>query len=264
MDRQDLTDAQKKLMGSLNYSFRSPGLFLLALTHRSYAYENNLRAHNERLEFLGDAILEFVVSQRLYRDRMTFEEGQMTKLRALLVCEESLAQISETLSLGAALRLGKGEDSAGGRQRKSILSDALEAILAAIYLDVAGIDPDHFDSNEAIDTAMPLTHTRGLSVISGVLSPFLEDLLKQALNGELVYDYKTALLELLQRKHRIEQIQFKMLDRRGPDHAPVFEMGIFLDDKLLAKALGCGKKSAEQAAAKIALEEIRAQSNRVE
>jgi ribonuclease-3 len=205
-----------------------PELAVIALTHSSYAHEFNTEA-NERLEFLGDAVLELVVSEHLYRMFPEKPEGDLTRRRALLVCEPTLASCASLLDLGKVLRLGRGEEAQGGRQRPALLADAVEALLGAIYLS-AGLEGARLFVNR-------------------LLAPYL--------SGEqpLVIDYKTTLQEQLQALGHIK-IEYRLLDSEGPPHAKQFTVGLFVDKSFQTKGNGCSKKEAEQKAAKKLLRKI--------
>ena len=205
-------------------------LLLQALTHSSYIYENrqNGLENNQRLEFLGDAVLDLAVSDFLFRNYPDSDEGELTKLRAALVCEPSLARTAKSLKLGYCLRMGKGEERSGGRERASILADAFEALLGAIYLD------------------------QGLAKASEMALKFLDPLIKDVLEGRLDSDYKTELQELVQQLGS-EQVQYTILREEGPDHNKTFTAGVLYKGELTGTGSGRSKKEAEQQAAKSAL-----------
>lgn len=188
-----------------------------------------IKKSNERLEFLGDAVLDLAVSRYLYDRRAGLEEGQLSKIRALVVCERSLADCARHLGLDAALKLGRGEDNHGGRQRPSILSDAMEALIGAIYID------------------------GGFDTAASVVLFVLNDTIEQALSGSLFQDYKTEIQEILQAKGKTE-IKY-IIDREdGPDHDKTFFVSLWTEDVKLGEGVGKTKKKAEQNAAKAALE----------
>lgn len=220
-----------KLEEKLGYTFRNKALLQEALTHSSWANENKRSGItcNERLEFLGDSILGFIVAEFLYRNEPLMPEGQMTRLRAELVCERSLEGASNELEIGAQLRLGRGEEQGGGRKRPSILADAFEAIIAAIFLD-GGIEP-------------------AKSMVGRlILSQYKE-------GGQTGYDYKTALQELVQRKSG-QILTYLLTGESGPDHQKLFYVEVLLNGDAKGEGSGKNKKEAEQAAAKAALEEM--------
>ena len=216
----------KTLEEKLGYTFQDPSLLENALTHSSRANESRGKlASNERLEFLGDSILGMVVADHLYRSHPDLPEGDLTRTRAALVCEESLVEVARELNLGEYLRLGKGESAGGGRDRPSIQADAVEAVLAAVYLD-GGI--------EAART-----------LIERIL-------LRQIPAVEERRDYKTTLQEVVQRRNG-QVLTYHMVDQRGPDHNKTFLFEVRLNDAVIGRGEGHSKKEAEQAAAKDAL-----------
>ncbi|HAG12246.1 MAG TPA: ribonuclease III [Ruminococcus sp.] len=210
----------------IGYHFNNPELLTEALCHSSYANEKrgSLRC-NERLEFLGDSVLSIVVSNHLFRNTK-LPEGDLTKIRASLVCEKSLFEWAKTIRLGDYLLLGHGEDQSGGRERPSVLSDAFEAVIAAIFLD-GGMDaaepyilrflPEHFDRP-----------------------------------SEAFHDYKTVLQEVIQQNPE-EHVEYVLVGAEGPDHAKQFHVEVRLNSNVIGKGTGRSKKSAEQNAAKEAL-----------
>lgn len=220
-------------MQALDYQFSSTALLELALTHSSYANEHGSDdfAYNERLEFLGDSVLGLVVSDYLYATYPQLPEGELSKVRALVVCEATLCQVAKALEVGDYLRLGKGESRSGGRARTSILADTTEAIIAALYLD-GGIDVAR----------------------SFVLSHFI-DSIEQAVTGKLFKDYKSALQEAIQAKNNAV-ISYRIVDQTGPAHDRQFCAVALLDGKVLGKGCGKSKKNAEQEAAKFALKKL--------
>ena len=222
------------LQKDLNYLFKDEELLITALTHSSYANENKLgvEGYNERLEFLGDSVLSLIVSQYLYKKYPHYPEGELTKIRAKVVCESSLAKAAENINLGKYLLLGKGEESTGGRYRESILADASEAITGAIYID---------SDFETVNQLM--------------LERFELDIVKAVDRGKLFNDYKTELQEILQKtnKSRLEYIVYKEV---GPDHNKVFYMNVVINEIIIGTGAGKNKKEAEQAAAKDALKNM--------
>jgi len=220
------------LITQLDYSFGDVELLEVALTHSSYANENKSSGlvSNERLEFFGDAILEMVVSKLLYENAENLPEGRMTKIRSELVCEKSLASVAGDLNLGSYIKLGKGEEKGGGRNRSSILADAVEAVIAAIYLD-GGIEPV-------------------IKLIKKVLVKDIGQLLQENT------DYKTALQELVQVKSD-QSISYSVKGESGPDHMKVFAVEVQLNGVPVGHGEGRSKKIAEQMAAKAALMKLR-------
>ncbi len=213
----------------IGYSFKDKSLLRLALTHSSYANEcGNPHNCNERLEFLGDSVLSLIVSDYIFENFKDRPEGELTKLRASLVCEKSLCAFSTQLDVGEYILLGKGEALNGGRNRPSILADAFEAILAAIYLD-AGIEQAR----------------------KHVLR-FVKDELTHS-DDEVFKDYKTTLQEVIQR-NREEQLSYVVTDESGPDHNKSFTVEVHLNSNVIGVGNGKSKKRAEQMAAKQALQ----------
>ena len=218
----------KPLEENLRYEFKNKKLLINALTHSSYANEaRDGVSSNERLEFLGDSVLSIVVSEYIYKEFNNLPEGELTKLRASLVCEKSLCQFSRELELGKYLRLGKGEDKGGGRERDSILADAFEAVLAAMYLD------------------------GGFNVAKNHVMRFIKNELKHT-DDEVFKDYKTAHQEIIQ-KNPEESVTYILTKETGPDHDKVFEVEVRLNSNTIGKGIGKNKKQAEQSAAKEAL-----------
>jgi len=218
----------KKLEEKLGYTFHNDRLLLHALTHSSYANEHKGEGltSNERLEFLGDSVLGMVVADHLFRAHPDMPEGELTRKRAALVCEESLYEVASGLGLGGYLRLGRGEDAGGGRQRASILADATEAMLAAVYLD-GGLEP-----TRQIIRRLILDREREKAVDR---------------------DYKTALQERVQRSPG-SCVTYQLVQENGPDHCRVFVMEVSVDGVPVARGEGRTKKEAEQMAARFALE----------
>ena len=219
-----MTELEEKI----GYRFRDPQLLTTALTHSSYANESSGSAVcNERLEFLGDSVLGFTVADALFRRYGTMPEGRMTRLRSELVCEQSLHQVAVSLDLGRYILFGKGMAHNGGRERASILADAVEALIAALYMDGG-----YAEAKKFID----------------------ERLLYQLGDKEPLYfsDAKTALQELVQ-QHSGQILSYELLDETGPDHQKTFSVEVRLNGKPLGTGTGHSKKEAEQAAAAVAL-----------
>lgn len=221
----------KDLEQKIGYSFRDRKKLTLALTHSSYANEH--KAHgvicNERLEFMGDAVLGFISAEFLYAKYPSKPEGELSKLRSSLVCESALDVYAKSIGLGSYLLLGHGEDLAGGRNRPSILSDAFEALIAAIYMD------------------------GGMERAKEFVLPYLTEATESdAKTHALNRDYKTALQEIAQ-KNPGEIISYAVVSESGPDHNKTFEVSVYLNSNLLASGNGRSKKEAEQDAAKKAL-----------
>lgn len=228
----------KALQNKINHSFKNEELLRHALAHSSYANEHRTEVpgSNERLEFLGDSILGLITAEYLFTHYKHLPEGNLTKMRALLVCENSLFGFAEEFDLGDHLLLGHGEELAGSRKRPSIVSDAFEALLAAIYLD------------------------GGLEAAKSFVLPYLTRGTEEITEHTRSYDYKTTLQEIAQQNPG-ELIQYKLIQASGPDHAKVFEVHCFLNSNLLGKGIGKSKKEAEQMAAKEALTIMGAESN---
>lgn len=207
----------------IGYQFQTPGLLSQALTHSSYANEKHMKkgSDNERLEFLGDAVLEIVSSEFLYLNYPKLPEGDLTKMRASLVCEPTLAFCTRQLNLGDYLLLGKGEDMTGGRKRKSILSDALEAVIGAIYLDGGFASAKEF---------------------------ILRFILTDIEHKQLFYDSKTILQEIVQASHK-EELGYRLVKEEGPDHNKHFVAEAYVGDRVIGQGEGRTKKGAEQEAA---------------
>ncbi len=219
----------KELEKKLGYTFHNSQYLQNALVHSSYANEaRGGISSNERLEFLGDSVLSVIVADYLYKHYRSLPEGELTKLRASLVCEKSLCGFSRELELGRFLLLGKGEDHNGGRERDSILADAFEAVLAAIYLD-GGIEPAR-------------RH----------VMRFILPELRQP-DDEVFKDYKTVLQEVIQRNPE-ENVNYVLTAESGPDHDKRFTVEVRLNSNVIGQGTGKNKKQAEQMAAKQALE----------
>ena len=217
----------------IGYQFQTPGLLSQALTHSSYANEKHMKkgSDNERLEFLGDAVLEIVSSEFLYLNYPKLPEGDLTKMRASLVCEPTLAFCTRQLNLGDYLLLGKGEDMTGGRKRKSILSDALEAVIGAIYLDGGFASAKEF---------------------------ILKFILTDIEHKQLFYDSKTILQEMVQSR-QAEALSYEILREEGPDHNKSFEVCAKIGDAEIGRGMGRTKKAAEQVAAYNGILKLRAE-----
>jgi ribonuclease III len=216
---------------TLGVIFKQPSLFAQALTHSSYANENPASASgsNERLEFLGDAVLGLIVGEQLYVDYPELTEGDMTKLRAYLVKQETLSQVARRIGLGDQLYLGKGEEASGGREKPANLARALEAVIAAVYLD-QGIDVVRI---MILNLIMPELHT---AIIAGIIT-----------------DFKSRLQEYLQSQSQPPPV-YHIVDTFGPDHDRTFVVEVKSGEQTLAKGIGKNKKGAEAEAARIALE----------
>lgn len=216
----------KQLQEKLGYTFKDITLLKKALTHSSYANERKINKIDdyERLEFLGDAVLELVTSEFLYHENPEMPEGQLTKLRASYVCEPSLAMCAKSLELGSYLYLGRGEENTGGRGRSSILCDVMEAIIGAIFLD-AGIE---------------------------VAKEYIYRIILKDLDDKvLFYDAKTNLQEKIQKMGK--QIHYEIVKEEGPEHEKIYYVEVYMDDQVIGSGNGQNKKTAEQDAAYQAL-----------
>lgn len=217
-----------KLEQNMGYEFKDSTLLKTALTHSSYANEAGKGTkYNERLEFLGDSVLSLIVSEYLFEAFPKMPEGELTKLRASLVCEKSLAKFSQKLEVGEFLLLGNGEEISGGRTRPSILADAFEALLAALYLDS--------DMERAKEYVLE----------------FVKEALKESKPS--FKDYKTMLQEIIQ-QNREETVRYHLVGEYGPDHDKRFVVEVHLNSNVIGHGEGKSKKEAEQQAAKEALE----------
>jgi ribonuclease-3 len=214
-------------------AFPDPALALAALTHKSFVNEHRgeMLADNERLEFLGDAVIDLAVSHRLMERFPEAREGDLSKIRAALVDEAGLARLARRLDLGPLLRLGRGEDLTGGREKASLLADALEAVIAVVYLG-GGLDP-----------------------VLHLLDRMLTEAFERAAAGTLDRDYKTQLQELSQSQMRAAP-RYRVVSERGPDHEKTFEVELEVRGEALGRGTGRSKKDAEQAAARVALEAL--------
>ncbi len=224
-----------ELKGKLGVVFRDPDIFEVALTHRSFAYENDVTETNERLEFLGDAILNLCVTDLLYKRFPDLLEGDLAKLRASLVSEPALAAIAAELGLGDVVRLGRGERLSGGPRKPSIMADALEAVLGAIYVD------------------------GGIQTIRKVVKHLFGDLIEDAAGKEIPKDPKTRLQEFVTRRYGI--LPRYRVTGFGPDHEKRFRAEVFVNERFEGRGEGRSKKEAEQAAALNALEGLEVGAN---
>ena len=226
----------EKLESIIDYKFKDKSLIELALTHKSYAYENTTESekiYNERIEFLGDAILEHVISSMLYKDPSNLSEGKMSKMRAEMVCEVSLSSAMKRYDLEDFIKLGKGEIKTDGRHKDAIIADAFESIVGAIYLDSGYEDAKKF------------------------IFKILDKEISEVMNGKNVNeDYKTNLQEELQKNGTVK-IEYNLLNESGPDHDKTFNVEVLLNGKKIGEGYGKNKKQAEQSAAKNALSEKR-------
>ncbi|MGN0106412.1 MAG: ribonuclease III [Hominilimicola sp.] len=220
----------KNVEERIGYTFKNTRLLENALTHSSYANESK-KESNERLEFLGDSVLSLIISDYIYRRLPNVAEGWLSKYRATLVCEQSLYEISKKISLSKFILLGKGEEMTGGRERPSIVSDAFEAVLAAIYLD------------------------GGMEVARKWVIVLMRDAIDDVVMGHRYNDYKTMLQEALQRGTK-GKVTYRTVSETGQDHNKMFEVEVLVDDVPQNKGKGRSKKEAEQDAAHTALRNI--------
>ena len=218
------------LEGILNYKFKDQSILRLALTHSSYANELRDKSsdYNERLEFLGDSVLGIVISEYVYSEHPEFKEGELTKMRSKIVCESTLAEVAAELELGEYMLFGKGEALTGGRTRRSILADAFEALIAALFLD------------------------GGFEIVKPFIFAFMQDKIDMAEKGLIVDDYKTHLQELIQTK-KDNRIKYELMEEKGPDHRKLFRTAVKLNGTVIGIGEGKSKKESEQEAAKMAL-----------
>lgn len=203
-------------------------LLEIALTHPTYSYENGLTENNQRLEFLGDTVLSLIIVEYLYNMYPNKQEGELSKIKSVVVSGEILAQGARKFKLYDYLLIGKGEEKVGGRYRDSVLADAFEALLAAIYIDL------------------------GFEKVKEFVFQILDDIIEEVVTKG-VKDYKTILQELLQKDYK-KSVDYKVLAEKGPDHDKVFTVGLIWEDQVIAIGLGKSKKEAERQGAKIAIE----------
>ena len=219
----------ENLENKLGYKFKNTGLLKTALTHSSYANEHRCKSY-ERMEFLGDSVLGLIVSTFLFEKMKSVDEGDLSRIRASLVCEESLAEEARKIGLGEYILLGNGEERSGSRERASILSDAFEATLGAVFLD------------------------GGIDVAKEYLFKIMGDKLLEAVKHKSVKDYKSRLQEVIQhRTHGKTKIEYKVVSESGPEHQKSFCVELLIDGKKITNGKGFSKKEAEQKAAQQAL-----------
>ncbi|MBL7158922.1 ribonuclease III [Candidatus Microgenomates bacterium] len=223
-----LNDFKKKL----NLSFKEKKLIDQAFVHRSYLNETKVSlSSNERLEFLGDAVLEFLISSFLYQNFPNKREGELTNLRAAIVCTKTLSEIAKQLGLGELLKLSKGEEKEGGRENPSILADTFEALLGAIYIDG--------DISQAKD------------FLEKAFYPYIQEIISK----KNLKDPKSLFQEMIQEKIKTSP-DYQVLEEKGPDHSKKFKVGVFVDKQLYGTGTGKSKQKAEEVAAKTAIEKI--------
>ncbi len=225
----------EQLQSKIGYTFKNIDLLVLALTHKSYAHENN-RENNERLEFLGDAILQFVISDHLMTSYPELPEGMLSKFRAVLVSEKGLSTLAQKIDLGKYLFIGKGEEITKGREKTSILSDALEALFSAVFLDSR------------------LEH--GVALTANLIKTLFKDEISLAEETFSTIDYKTDFQEYVQ-KNKLGTLTYKVIEEKGPDHDKEFVTALMIDNHVFGIGAGKSKKSSEQHAAINAFEKIK-------
>lgn len=230
-DIEQLLKEIEKLEKKISYKFKCKQNLVLALTHSSFANENKSEkiGNNERLEFLGDSVLNLIISERIFSDYPELAEGEMTKKRANIVCESSLMKCSNDLGLGEFILLGKGEELTGGRNRASILSDVFEALIGAIYID------------------------GGIKSARGFINRVMNRLIKDSVNGMNFMDYKTQLQEIVQKNNSCA-VSYEIVEEKGPDHDKHFVTQVKISGRVAGRGEGKSKKESEQNAAKEALE----------
>ena len=218
----------KNIENILGIEFNNKGVLITALTHSSYANQFKYVKYNERLEFLGDSVLQLCITQHLFNSYKEKSEGELTKIRALIVCENYLHELSKKINLGAFIRMSKGEESTGGRERISIQADCVEAVIAAIYLD------------------------KGLEVANDFIFKYFAEIIEKAIRHEIILDFKTKLQEILQKNGEVE-IRYELDRYEGPPHRRKFFTTVIIDNKIMGNGYGYSKKESEQCAAKEAL-----------
>ena len=234
MQEFDILSAMESLEEQLGYKFSNKSILENALSHSSYVNEKKLSTdNNEKMEFFGDSILSFVISEHLFERLTLHKEGSLSKIRAAIVCEKSLSTIARKIDLGSSILLGKGELNSGGQKRISILADTIEAVIAAVFLD------------SGIESAK--------KVILKLFSESIED----AIDGNVFKDYKTTFQELIQKQEPLKKIEYKIIAEQGPDHNKIFTSALFIGDEKISEGKGKSKKEAQMDAARIALEIVK-------
>lgn len=220
-----------QIESNIQVKFNKPELIKVALTHSSYAKQYAGEEYNERLEFLGDSVLQLVITEYLFINYKNKKEGELTKLRSLIVCENSLYEIAKKLNFATFLRMSKGEEITGGRERISILADSVEAVIAAIYLD------------------------QGIEAAKKFILREFEEIIQKAINNKIILDFKTELQEYLQKDGEVN-ISYELVNQEGPAHRRRFFVNVLVADIVKGFGEGYSKKEAEQNAAKKALAQI--------
>ncbi|MBE6687688.1 MAG: ribonuclease III [Ruminococcaceae bacterium] len=227
------TQKTQELQNAVGYTFKNPVYMYEALTHSSFSNEQKSRHKdypcNERLEFLGDSVLSFVVSDYIFNGIGRYQEGDLTKIRSAAVCEDACFEYAKKFELGKYMLLGKGEENAGGRERKSILADAFEAFLAAVFMD-GGIEPAR-----------------------EFLLPYIKKSVNRIISNGNLRDYKTLLQQFVQ-QNKGDILEYRPIGESGPDHNKVFEVEVSVNNNVIGKGKGSSKREAEQSAARAALE----------
>ncbi len=222
-----LSDIQERIA----YQFSNIALLERAMTHKSYANENRISYHNERMEFLGDSVLNLAVSEYLMKTCPDSTEGDLSRLRAAVVSEPALSAIAREIGLGSYILLGRGEEQTGGRDKDSLLANCLEALIASIYLDT------------------------GKEAAAAFVIRFFKDMIRKTCASRVILDNKTELQELCQ--ERLKQLpEYKIVSETGPDHQKQFAVEVWIKGRLSGRGIGRSKKEAEQRAAKEALENL--------
>ncbi|SFC73023.1 ribonuclease III [Clostridium uliginosum] len=227
MNKYKINDIEE----NLGVYFNNPSLIKTALTHSSFGNQFKDAKYNERLEFLGDAVLQLCITEHLFNKFKDKSEGELTKIRSLIVCENSLYEIAKKLNLGEYIRMSKGEELTGGRERISIQADAVEAVIAAVYLD------------------------KGNGFAQDFILLHFEQIINKAINNEIILDFKTKLQEFLQKDGEI-LIQYEVVNHEGPPHRRKFFTNVSIDGKVMGEGSGYSKKEAEQNSAKEALRRL--------
>lgn len=218
----------EELENKLENSFKDKALLNIAITHSSFANQRKDIKYNERMEFLGDSVLQLTITEYLFKNYKDKSEGALTKIRSLIVCENSLYEIAKLWNLGKYIYMSKGEESTGGRERVSIQADCVEAIIAAIYLD------------------------KGFEDVKKYILKIFDKTIQKAIKNEIILDYKTKLQELLQKNGEV-CIQYSLMKYEGPPHRRKFFISVFVNNEFKGEGSGFSKKEAEQIAAKNAL-----------
>lgn len=236
MEQTDYDNRIYELENIIGHNFKNKDIVFAAITHSSYANEKKAKKlkYNERLEFLGDSVLSLIISEYLFQKRPNLPEGELSVTRAKIVCENSLSQCATDITLGKYLLLGKGEELSGGREKISLLSDAFEALIGALYID------------------------GGFETAKAFVYKYMDKIIKSCIEGKLFYDYKTQLQELVQQNGE-QQISYSVTDQFGPDHNKTFITEVKINGTIQGQGKGHSKKEAEQNAAKDALNNLKTQ-----